>query len=52
MIDFRTNCQSWYQVPIVYVWHDVVVAGAGPAADTGSADSGSDAAVRALGKSA
>jgi hypothetical protein len=30
MIDFRTNCQSWYQVPIVYVWHDVVVAGSGP----------------------
>jgi hypothetical protein len=30
MIDFRTNCQSWYQVPIVYVWHDVVVEGSGP----------------------
>jgi hypothetical protein len=39
MIDFRTNCQSWYQVPIVYVWHDVVVAGTGPgpAADAGPA---------------
>jgi hypothetical protein len=29
MIDFRTNCQGWYQVPITYVWQDVVVAGAG-----------------------
>jgi hypothetical protein len=30
MIDFRTNCQSWYQVPIVYVWHDIVIRGTGP----------------------
>ena len=21
---FRTTCSSWFQVPIVYVWHDVV----------------------------
>jgi hypothetical protein len=31
LIDFRTNCQGWFQVPMVYVWHDVVVAGTGPA---------------------
>jgi hypothetical protein len=30
MVDFRINCQSWYQVPIVYVWHDIIVTGAGP----------------------
>jgi hypothetical protein len=30
MIDFRSNCQSWFQVPIVYVWHDIVTAATGP----------------------
>jgi hypothetical protein len=46
MIDFRTNCQSWYQVPIVYVWHDVVVAGTGPtpAADAETAPAAAAAA--------
>jgi hypothetical protein len=39
MIDFRTNCQSWYQVPIVYVWHDVVSAGIGPPPATAAAAS-------------
>jgi hypothetical protein len=24
MIDFRTYCQGWYQVPIQYAWHDLV----------------------------
>ena len=25
--DFRVLCSSWYQVPIVYTWSDLVVAG-------------------------
>lgn len=25
--DFRVLTSSWYQVPVVYVWHDLVVAG-------------------------
>jgi hypothetical protein len=24
---FRTTCSSWFQIPIVYVWHDVVAIG-------------------------
>jgi hypothetical protein len=27
-IEFRATCSSWYQVPVIYVWHDLVVAGA------------------------
>jgi len=27
MIRFRTICQSWYQVPVVYAWQDVVTRG-------------------------
>ena len=26
--DWRAKYTSWYQVPVLYVWHDVVVAGA------------------------
>ena len=44
MIDFRTNCQSWYQVPIVYVWHDIVVAGTGPAPTPAAAPAAAGAA--------
>jgi quinol monooxygenase YgiN len=28
---FRALCSSWYQVPVVYVWNDVVTEGALPA---------------------
>ena len=27
LIDFRVNCSSWYQVPILYSWSDVVSTG-------------------------
>ena len=26
--EWRATHSSWYQIPLVYVWHDVVVAGA------------------------
>jgi hypothetical protein len=25
--DWRADYSSWYQVPVVYVWHDLVLAG-------------------------
>jgi len=27
MIDFRTYCQSWFQVPVLYTWYTVVCEG-------------------------
>ena len=27
MVDFRTYCQGWFQVPITYVWNDRVCKG-------------------------
>lgn len=30
MTRMRTTSSGWYQVPLVYVWHDVVVSGTGP----------------------
>jgi hypothetical protein len=27
MIDFRTYCQGWFQVPVLYSWHDLVCRG-------------------------
>jgi hypothetical protein len=24
---WRADCASWYQVPVLYVWHDTVIAG-------------------------
>lgn len=30
MTRMRATCSSWYQVPITYVWHDVLVEGKGP----------------------
>jgi hypothetical protein len=30
MIDFRTYCQGWFQVPITYSWADVVTEGKRP----------------------
>jgi hypothetical protein len=30
MIDFRTYCQGWFQVPALYVWHTLVCEGRVP----------------------
>jgi hypothetical protein len=30
MIDFRTYCQGWFQVPIQYSWADIVTEGSRP----------------------
>ena len=27
MIDFRTYCQGWYQIPVIYAWNDLVCEG-------------------------
>jgi hypothetical protein len=27
MVDFRINCQGWFQVPVVYTWNDIVCRG-------------------------
>lgn len=32
-IRFRTVCSGWYQVLVVYAWHDVIVKGALPPQD-------------------
>jgi quinol monooxygenase YgiN len=26
-IDMRASCSGWYQVPLLYVWHDLVAVG-------------------------
>lgn len=31
MIDFRTYCQGWFQVPVQYSWADLVTEGQRPA---------------------
>ncbi|MGA2471260.1 MAG: hypothetical protein ABSG64_11275 [Solirubrobacteraceae bacterium] len=31
MIDMRTHCQGWFQIPLLYSWNDVVTAGTRPA---------------------
>jgi hypothetical protein len=31
-VDWRAEYSSWYQVPIVYVWHDLVLSGSLPEA--------------------
>ena len=28
--DFRVACQGYFQVPVLYGWHDVVIEGHGP----------------------
>jgi hypothetical protein len=33
MIDFRTYCQGWFQVPVLYSWNDVVTTGERPHRD-------------------
>jgi hypothetical protein len=30
LVDFRTYCQGWFQVPVAYSWHDLVTAGTRP----------------------
>ena len=30
MIDFRTYCQGWFQVPVLYSWHDLICEGSAP----------------------
>jgi hypothetical protein len=27
MVDLRTYCQGWYQVPVTYGWHDLICEG-------------------------
>jgi hypothetical protein len=27
MVDFRTYCQGWYQVPVTYTWNDLICEG-------------------------
>ena len=27
MVDFRVICSGWYQIPVIYVWHDLVSEG-------------------------
>jgi hypothetical protein len=39
-IDFRVLTSSWYQVPVLYVWHDLVVAGSLEPEAVGSAANG------------
>ena len=29
-VDFRTACQGYFQVPVLYAWHDLVAEGHGP----------------------
>ncbi len=38
-VDFRVLCSSWYQVPVVYGWSDLVVGGALPGEAFASAGS-------------
>jgi hypothetical protein len=33
MIDFRTYCQGWFQVPVQYSWSDLVTEGTRPHRD-------------------
>jgi hypothetical protein len=33
MIDFRTYCQGWFQVPVVYGWSDLITEGTRPHRD-------------------
>jgi hypothetical protein len=37
MIDFRTYCQGWFQVPVLYSWSDLVVEGSRPHRDAAHA---------------
>ena len=37
MVDFRAYCQGWYQVPVLYTWHELVSEGHAPARVNGAA---------------
>jgi hypothetical protein len=37
MIDFRTYCQGWFQVPVLYSWNDIVTVGDQPARESAHA---------------
>jgi hypothetical protein len=37
MTRFRTVTSGWYQVPVTYTWHDVVIEGTGPNGDVAAA---------------
>jgi len=42
-IDFRAMCSSWYQVPVVYGWSDLVVRGSIPASHESTVGTGNGA---------
>ena len=27
MVDFRSICSGWYQIPVIYVWNDLITEG-------------------------
>ncbi len=37
MTKFRATSSGWYQVPLVYVWHEVVTEGVGPGTSANAA---------------
>lgn len=48
MVDFRTICSGWYQIPVLYAWNDLVGEGTIDQGEaTGSATTGSATAARA-----
>lgn len=47
MTDFRVLCSSWFQVPVLYAWNDLVVSGE-LAADAVAAGGGNGAAEPAV----
>jgi hypothetical protein len=38
LMDFRTYCQGWYQVPVLYSWNDIVTEGTRPHREGAHAD--------------
>ena len=36
-VDFRISAQSWFQVPVIYAWNDLVAAGRGYVASAADA---------------
>ena len=48
-VDFRVLCGSWFQVPVVYGWTDLIVGGALPPEAMASASHGEDEAGTARG---
>ena len=35
-IDFRVLASSWYQVPVLYVWHDLIASGVSELVENGA----------------